>query len=141
MIVVDLDGTLADDRHRQPFLQQRPKRWDEYFEGCDRDTPIEPVIQIVRALFDDGHQVEIWTGRSERVRRKTMEWLYRYDVPYSYLRMRPGKDYRRDTILKGGWLETCASKPELVIDDRPQMVEFWREQGILCLQPLLPPQQ
>ena len=131
-VVCDLDGTLADDRHRQHYLEQQPQDWESYFAACGDDIPVWPVIMVVNALW--GGQVEIWTGRSEVVRETTVQWLANYGIRYTKLRMRPEGDYRPDTELKGEWLAECDPPPWVVFDDRSKSVAWWRSQGVVCLQ-------
>ena len=143
LVVFDLDGTLADDLHRQHHLDQETKDWDGYFAECGKDQVIEPVAAIARALtsqtLPDGtfHWIEIWTGRSEAYKPETVEWLCANRIPFQYLKMRPEGDYRPDTVLKGEWLNDprlYGEKPDLIFDDRTKSVEFWRKHGIVCCQ-------
>lgn len=155
-IVFDLDGTLADGRHREHFINGETKDWDAYFEACDGDVPIWPAIETLIALraLDGEHQVEIWSGRGEgegkRVRYKTRDWLHSHGVKnitmdsaplffvhYTALRMRPHGDHRQDSTLKLEWLNQAIGQgypPELVFDDRQKVVDMWRANGIPCFQ-------
>ena len=132
MIVFDLDGTIADDSHRNYLLLQRPKKWDEYYNLCHLDKPVWPIIKLARALHRNGNRIEIWTGRREDQRQKTTEWLANCFMPYQKLRMRPVNNYEDASELKGRWLEE-GRRPCIVFDDRRRAVEWWREQGITCL--------
>jgi len=137
-IVFDLDGTLADDSHRQHHITGDVKDWDAYFAACEDDVLIEPVAAILRALREDqsaNHRIEIWTGRSAKYHRQTDAWLTEHNLWYDSLRMRPDGDFRPDTVVKGEWLAECGyNRPDLIFDDRTESVAFWREQGITCLQ-------
>ena len=140
-VVFDLDGTLADDTHRQHFLEQTPKDWDGYFSACGDDTPIWPVRGLWSMINACGHRVEIWTGRSDKYLHETEEWLQYHLYPAEAwgikrwtIRMRPDGDFRPDTEVKGEWLAECGPPPDLVFDDRTKSVAWWREQGITCLQ-------
>ena len=138
-VVFDLDGTLADDTHRQHFLEQSPADWIGYFAACSGDG----VIAGMDALFDrlsyadvdDVWRIEIWTGRPREYRDQTMAWLEMFHVVPDSLRMRPTGDFRPDTEVKGEWLAECGdNRPDLVFDDRTKSVAWWRSQGITCLQ-------
>ena len=140
-VVFDLDGTLADDTHRQHFLEQLPQDWDGYFAACGGDAAVEPVVEIFKSLIEYGHHIEVWTGRSDAVRSQTFTWMQQYPFDYGHiegevaLRMRPAGDFRPDTEVKGEWLAECGDNPpDLVFDDRTKSVAWWREQGITCLQ-------
>lgn len=153
-VVFDLDGTLADDSHRVRYLERRPKDWRAYFEACDRDEPITPVVETLRALLGEGHRVSVWTGRSASVREKTIRWLAERCqigvkgtpsamasgpyIPACYrlheLRMRPEGDRRPDVVLKAEWLEAEPEPLHCVFDDRNAVVAMWREKGVRCFQ-------
>jgi FMN phosphatase YigB (HAD superfamily) len=135
-VVFDLDGTLADTKHREHYVQ-RPvgeKDWRGFFAACDRDQPIAPVLATLRAMVDAGHEVEIWTGRSAEVADKTQAWLLRYGLQGLPLRSRPEGDHTADTDLKAAWLEQHSRKPDLVFEDRASVVAMWRSHGIVCCQ-------
>ncbi len=148
-VIFDLDGTLADDTQRAHYLTDGPKKnWEAYFDACEGDTPHTHIIQLLKALSEHGDKVEIWTGRSARVRDKTIAWLNErgieveppfFQTPYEVvaLRMRPEGDFRPDTILKHEWLEQARERgeaPDLAFDDRDRVVAMWRERGIPCCQ-------
>ena len=139
-VVFDLDGTLADDSHRVPYLNSEPKEWDLYFEACDQDEPIKPMINTLSSLMLWGARCEIWTGRSASVAKKTRAWLAG-QLPGQYhripIKMRPVGNYIPDYELKALWLAEFESRGEsldLVFEDRQRVVDMWREKGILCVQ-------
>ena len=147
LYIFDLDGTLADGTHRVHLIQDEPKQWDEYFEACDGDRPIESVIQIANSLRSTGAEIWIYSGRSDLVRGKTHAWLTEYmarDVVLDLtcfpdnLKMRPRNDHRPDDELKEIWLnemETYDRKRLVaVFDDRDRVVAMWRRHGVRCLQ-------
>lgn len=164
MIIFDLDGTLANCEHRRHFVDAsknpnyeslgiHPKRpyyhkeirkrfepdWKSFYEACDKDKPIEPVISIFTDLWEvsDKYDIEIWSGRCESVMEKTIIWLDRYLYPIkndSYqLKMRPLGDNTPDDQLKEKWLNDWIAEGgevECVFDDRPKVVRMWRRRGI-----------
>lgn len=69
-IVFDLDGTLADCRHRVHFVTGEEKDWDSFYGACIYDEPIKAMVDLFRDLRGTNH-IEIWTGRPERIRRPT----------------------------------------------------------------------
>ena len=142
-LVFDLDDTLACTKHRQGILSQNfdspTDMWNAFFDECHLDEPIKPMLDLLSTLAITRHRVEIWTGRSDRVREITTEWLIGY-TPFNHntihlitLRMRPDGDFRPDTQLKGAWIEEYG-KPDIVFEDRNKMAKWWRAQGITCLQ-------
>lgn len=135
-IVFDLDGTLADTSHRAHYLT-RPygeKDWRGFFAACDKDRPHNHVIAVLRALVAAGHDVEIWSGRSDEVRDKTEIWLREHGLDAVPLRMRKAGDHTADEVLKRSWIAEASRKPDMIFDDRAKVVAMWRAEGIPCLQ-------
>lgn len=131
-VVFDMDGTLSDPSHRIHHLAE--KDWDSFYDECHKDKPKFEVINTMRALIAAKHRVEIWTGRRESTRVKTVSWLKRYGVSGGFgLRMRQDGDRRHDTIAKGEWLDVHGI-PQLVFEDRNSMVKFYRDRGITVAQ-------
>ena len=135
LIVFDLDGTLADDAHRQHHIAGEDRDWGAYFSECGGDQAIEPIVEVSYSLHRrDNCRVEIWTGRPEEYRALTEAWLDTHAIRYHELRMRPTGDFRSDVEVKGEWLAECVERPSLVFDDRTRTVAWWRQQDIICCQ-------
>lgn len=136
IVAFDLDGTLADLRHRLKFIEKGPKDWDGFFAACSDDHPIWEMIHVLWAMRAEQHTIEIWSGRSDAVRAQTEEWLRKHSVGYDLLRMRKAGDHRPDTEVKAEWLAGLpfANQPELAFDDRQQVVDMWRSYGVRCCQ-------
>jgi hypothetical protein len=132
-VVFDLDGTLALTDHRAHFLQQQPKDWRGFYAACDQDQPCQPIIQALLSFDDDGHDVEIWSGRSDEVKDKTRAWLAVHGLRNIPIRMRAEGDHRPDHVLKAKWLDEGRA-PDLVFEDRASMVAMYRARGIVCCQ-------
>jgi hypothetical protein len=118
--------------------QERPD-WDAFFEACDEDEPLTPMIELVRDLSLI-YRIVYVTGRPERIRHKTENWLIANRLPYSkavqILHMRKDGDHRQDYIIKREALgQMDRSQISVVFEDRDQVVSMWREEGLLCLQP------
>lgn len=137
LCIFDLDGTLANIDHRAHFVRDGARQWNEFFEACDKDEPFEDVIALFKTLAGAGHDVRIWSGRSASVRAKTEAWLdeHLFAGASKHLQhMRPEKDYRSDVVLKREWLHAEPVKPAMIFDDRQQVVDMWREEGVTCAQ-------
>ena len=135
-VVFDLDGTLADGKHREHFINREigAKDWRGYFAACDRDQAIGPIVNTLRALAAAGHDIEIWTGRSDEVAEKTAAWLQERGLHGFKMRSRPAGDHTPDHELKAAWMEQASRKPSLVFEDRARVVAMWRSHGIVCCQ-------
>jgi len=139
IIIFDLDGTLALNKHREHFILGPNKDWDAFFLACGNDAPNIPIIEINRALFER-YIIWIYSGRGEIARAMTEAWLRQHGVVYNYLRMRAIDDHTPDEVLKREWLaEDCpdavgAERVAMVFDDRDKVVKMWRDEGLTCLQ-------
>ena len=149
LVVFDLDDTLADTSHRRHILDadhpSESAKWDAFFDACDGDVPKFEILSIYNALWLSGHyRLEIWTGRSEKVRAKTEAWLSMFVVGNAdtvseelqppIVRMRAADDIRHDTEVKADFLKEAGQHPFFVFDDRNSVVKWWRDQGVTCLQ-------
>lgn len=129
VVLVDVDGTIADNSGRSPFDWAR----------VGEDTPIQPIIDVVRALRSSGFRIIFVTGRMDVCREATYAWLHEhvFEAARPYLLMRRSGDFRADEIVKAEIYEDDI-KPSfevhMVIDDRRAVVEMWRGKGLTCLQ-------
>ena len=134
LICFDIDGTLADVSHRVKYWRETPKNWAMFKSEMVNDVPIEPVVTIARTMALIGHTVILCSGRDEGTRKWTEDWLFKYDVKFLKLYMRAEKDFRHDSIVKKELLdqivEDWGRKPDIVFDDRPRVVQMWRENGV-----------
>ncbi len=134
LVIVDIDGTIADVRHRLHHIQPpRKKTWKAFFEAMDGDTPIEPMIRQVHEL-ERKHDIIVVTGRPEQYRRRTEKWLKQNGVHYLRLFMRPEGDHRPDYTVKATVLrEFKKGQIVLAIDDRGPVCDMWEKNGIRCI--------
>lgn len=139
IIVCDLDGTLANCEHRVHHVQGKPKNWDAFYAGVKDDT-INPAVYAVLDRFtaygNPRLGVIFCSGRPERCRADTVEWLLQQHI-YDYeLLMRKDGDFRADYIVKQEILDNHIDKDRVlfVLDDRQQVVDMWRRNGLQCFQ-------
>jgi hypothetical protein len=86
---------------------------------------------------DQDHPIVLCSGRPETYRTVTERWLADHQIDHRRLYMRPAEDHRADHVVKREILDTIRRDgfdPWLVIDDRPSVVDMWREAGLCCLQ-------
>lgn len=137
-VIVDLDGTLADCTHRLHHIRGRGrKNRDAFFAGCHLDRPNDVVVALVHALVKE-HRVIYCSGRPERTRRATEQWLADHvGIAAPRLYMRGDHDRRADDIVKRELLHRIRADgfdPRLAIDDRSRVVQMWRSEGLVCAQ-------
>ena len=134
-IIVDLDGTLCNVDHREHFMQQTPKKRDEFHSACVDDPIDETVRDLVDMYASNGYSVIILTARPSRYVAETKTWLSQYDVRYDALFMGDGVN-DPDPVFKKRIYETYI-KPiydvKLTLEDRKSVVDMWRSLGMKCL--------
>lgn len=154
-VFVDIDGTLADIEHRRVYVRSKPKNWPAFERAIPDDGPIQWVIDAVNRLYHAGWTVVLMSGRSEKSRQVTQRWLELHGVYYHALYMRrefeydedgnvkltrkgkPLGDFRRDDIVKEELLGVARADgfdPNVVFDDRDQVVAMWRKLDIPVVQ-------
>ena len=137
VIVCDIDGTLSDPTHRQHFVRSKPKNWSAFAAGIPLDSPHQDIIWLLKVLKAAGCTILLASGRGEESREDTIEWLMKHNIPFDALYMRNRNDYRADNIVKKELLDQMiidGHKPYMVFDDRDQVVNMWRDNGLRCLQ-------
>jgi len=146
-VVVDIDGTIAANPTRQFNIIMRLKTvkiedmpWNELFEGCENDIPIEPVIDLVGKLSLH-YEIVFCTSRNIAFKDRTRVWLDRHTgLRESPLLMRKSpEDHRSDTIVKPELLEEAGitlRNTAFIIEDKISTVQAWRDLGFTVLQPI-----
>jgi predicted kinase len=136
-VLCDLDGTLALIHNRSPYDAT----------DCDlKDLPNAPVIETIKAHYNAGRQIIFCSGREDKYRPETIRFIEKYCMvansgtiyPIQYqLYMRKTDDFRKDAIIKEEiYQEHIEGKYNVlcVLDDRDQVVEYWRSKGLTCFQ-------
>jgi hypothetical protein len=98
--VIDIDGVLADVRHRLHFLESRPRDWVAFFAAADVDPLLEPGRSALETALAEQLSIVYLTGRPERCRQATEDWLARHGLPRGPLMMRPDRDRRPARVYK-----------------------------------------
>lgn len=135
LAVIDIDGVLADVRHRLHHLSGRRHDWDAFFAAAPQDGVLaEGRSEIDRALAEDLDIVYL-TGRPERCRAATAAWLAEHDFPAAPLRMRPEHDRRPAREFKVEALREMAAESVVarVIDDDDAVVAAIASAGFVVV--------
>jgi len=142
LILCDLDGTLCDHTHRVHHVQKvdgkglkRKPDWDAFYAGVGDDGIHRPVLALLVYMGVRWDPVFV-TGRPERCRMDTVAWLDILGLGSCPLYMRKDGDYRADYIVKQEILDAHIDKDRVlfVLDDRQQVVDMWRRNGLVCFQ-------
>lgn len=136
VVMMDLDGCVADDRWRQNKLPHNGGSWDEYHDGCDRDVVLGHGGAVLRSHIEAGHTIIFTTGRPAKVGKKSGDWITEHfgisKDDFAIL-MRPDADHRRAVDLKAEFADfVLGHKHDIVAayDDRSDIVEMYRSKGI-----------
>lgn len=118
LAVFDLDNTLADTAHRQRFLERRPRDWQAFFAAAPDDPPLARGVALVKESAEEC-EVMYLTGRPERCRRDTLDWLAAHGLPEGRVFMRRDGDRRPARRTKLDILRRLALTREIrvLVDD------------------------
>lgn len=146
IVIFDIDGTLTNIEHRLCYIKDprepnstagwRPD-WDAFHAACVDDAPIPEIVAVARALHEAGHVLFAVSGRMDTVRCQTRAWLETQRIFFDALYMRIEGDYRPDYEVKREFLwaiRAAGCNPILAFDDRQQVVDMWRSEGVRCCQ-------
>lgn len=134
LAVFDVDGVLADVRHRLHHLESRPKDWNAFFDAARHDPPLEPGIALCKESARDCEVVYV-TGRPERCRRDTLAWFAERGLPEGTLSMRGEGDRRPARMAKLQLLRRLARgrTVAVVVDDDLQVCDAYESAGFRVL--------
>lgn len=148
-IIFDIDGTLADVRHRRHFVEPLVgrKEWGRFFDEMVYDPPYRDVCLLAELLGDHplvNHgaiKLFVFSGRPDTHRKQTEDWLRIYTRSLlekaEGVLMRAAGDFRPDVEVKRDMLNSIRElgyDPRLVVDDRPAVISMWKEEGITVLE-------
>jgi hypothetical protein len=135
IVIFDIDGTLADVSNRRHHVEKRPRNWEAFFEGMKEDQAIAAMVRLCNILYSSGIKIILCSGRFEKHRVETEEWLQQQGVNYHELILRKDNDRRTDMDVKRDMLVLIdKSRVLFVVDDRGRVVDMWRSEGLVCLQ-------
>ena len=134
LAVFDVDGVLADVRHRLHHVASRPKDWDAFFAAAVDDPPLVQGVELARESARDCEVVYV-TGRPERCRADTLAWLRRHDLPDGRLAMRRSSDRRPARVAKLELLRRLGRGRvvAVVVDDDEQVCDAYETAGFRVL--------
>ena len=130
LAVFDVDGVLADVRHRLHHLESRPKNWDAFFRAAVDDPPLEQGIALCLESARDCEVVYV-TGRPEHCRDDTLTWFRAQGLPEGTLSMRGHGDRRPARMAKPQLLRRLARgrTVAVVVDDDEQVCDAYERDG------------
>ena len=148
LIVSDIDGVIADCKHRLPLLKE--KKYDEFYSLVGEDSLISTGYLLLD-IFDcyPDTKIVFLTGRRESSRKDTMAWLRKNEIhrlgAFDAVFMRDDTDHRPSEELKPELFEEILKMYQArgfefdsiyYIDDDPENVKgicdkFSQVQGVV----------
>jgi hypothetical protein len=131
LAVIDLDGVVADVRHRLHHIEGDDRDWASFFAGIPGDPLLAEGAAVAERLAAD-HDVLYLTGRPERSRADTEQWLTRHGLPRGELVMRRDRDRRPARVTKIALLDRFVAAGRVVgvvVDDDPKVCAAMRNRG------------
>jgi phosphatidate phosphatase APP1 len=132
---VDLDGVVADVRHRLHHIEGGRKDWEAFFAGI-ADDPVHPEGLAVAKELAREHELVYLSGRPERTRAPTEQWLAHHGAPTGTVLLRRDGDRRPARVTKVGILRRLArERPVAVlVDDDAAVCRAAREAGFTVME-------
>jgi len=120
--VFDIDGVVADVRHRLRHLEGR-RNWRAFFAAAGRDPLLPEGARLVAELAAR-HDVVWLSGRPEWLREVTVGWLERHELPAREVRLRPAGDFRPAPRFKLDVLHSLAGRGVAAfVDDDDEVID------------------
>lgn len=140
-VIFDRDGTLASVAYVAP-TDRSGHAWRQYNAALPFDAPVPVIAALLRSIrpgvvriMTSGRAAGDHVGDTHR-RGLMIAWLRKHDLPIDVLIMRKGGDQRRDSIVKREMYDDLIAPRfdvRYVVDDRPQVVDMWRDLGLPVL--------
>lgn len=126
-VLFDMDGTLA-------LLGER-NAYDA--STCEQDELNSAVADLFANYKRLGSKMVIFSGREDKYREQTVNWLEKYNLVPDLLAMRKEGDNRKDCIVKEEMFRKHLLPnyyTMLAVDDRDQVVRMYRDLGLTVFQ-------
>ena len=131
IILCDIDGTIANNDHRQHFLEGK-KDWEGFFSELVNDLPIQIIIDKVIQEQANGKELVFLTGRPERYRYSTTLWLKEhFDFEFKLLMRNDGDQRNKLEIKRIIFSENFeANEIAFCFENDIDLIKQWKNLGI-----------
>lgn len=141
-VIFDRDGTLASVAWCAPQSRDNAS-WMAYNAALPFDAVVPTVAALLHSVRPGVTRIMV-SGRAEgdhpgdRHRRfRMLDWIAKNNLPIDLLIMRAGGDTRQDSVVKREIFDTLIAPNfdvRMVVDDRPQVCDVWRDLGLPLIQ-------
>jgi len=130
VLIVDIDGVIADATAHQHYLNGTSQDWENFFEAALNSRVFREGRELVKSL-DAAKPIFLMTARPSYLLEKTIHWLNQNEIFWDALLMREENDDRSSPEVKLDLLRDlieCGYKPALALDDDPRnLLMFWEQ--------------
>lgn len=127
-IIIDVDNTLCFNTTGRPW-----------FDSGKQVLEDKPNPATLRILFEFMYKVKliIVSGRKESEMQYTDEWLKRNNIVVDGFYLRKDNDFRKGYEVKKELVEKVMQTYNILfsLEDDPEVVQMYRDMGIVVLQP------
>ena len=126
VILCDIDGTVANNDHRQHLLKNF-NNWNKFFLAMSKDDPYPKAVKLLENFSKD-YEIIFLTGRPERYRKETTEWLKKnINLKTFELIMRENEDFTDKVQAKKKMFRNKLSskKIKLIIENDEELINLW----------------
>ncbi len=131
IIICDIDGTVSNNDHRQHLLKNK-KNWHSFFILSYLDEPILKIIDEINVLESQDKKIFFITGRPEKYRKITEDWLKKYFKFEIKLFMRKNNDLRNKVEIKKEIFEKHFKRKGIfcVFENDPDLCKLWKDKNL-----------
>jgi hypothetical protein len=135
-VLLDLDHTVSNAFWRDSMIGV--ESWDKYHEASKDDKPFKNVVNLVNSLASVGYTIIGVTGRNEKFRQLTTNWLLKHKIDVDELLMRPDGNFEKNGVMKLQLVEERFKKNykeiQFLLDDNETTILDFFNLGIPTLQ-------
>jgi hypothetical protein len=151
LLILDIDGTIADNSHRLHWIEREKPDWDTFLSPdlVAKDIPIPEAQEALDKIFLQlkPYSLHVVTGRNESLRDVTELWLdEHFGIGPSFtifdsMTMRPRHNNTTSSSYKEAVLANIIESrgqdfgTALIIDDDPWVLSMAEEFGITLKAP------
>jgi hypothetical protein len=131
--VFDVQGTLIDVTSVRTLVECDKPDFDAFHEATGNCPANQDIVDASKRSHTAQKVVVVMTGMNEKFRGLVATWLYKHEVPFDLLLMRPNGDYRKDFVVKREMLKDVRLRGFVVThawDDNPQIIDLWKNEKI-----------
>lgn len=129
-ICCDLDNTLALIERDNKLASNYRNPYDT--SKCENDLVNTSVKNVLKLYNQAGYYIYLVSGREDKFKKQTQNWLSKNGICYDNLIMRKSGDFRKDFVIKYEMYKDIITKchfVEVILDDRISVVDHLRSVG------------